>query len=104
MQEWAAELRGKKFIGEVESRHIYDFDMPHIASEVDKIGEGDAVKAMVRTKSTSTRNGEFYSLILLNSRIQGCRQTEINSVNQTDFHLLGKAPTASLSSADLPLE
>ena len=47
-------------MGEVESRHIYDFDMPHIASEVDRVGQGDSVKAMVRTKNT---------LILLNSRI-----------------------------------
>jgi hypothetical protein len=59
--------------------------MPHIASEVDQIRPGDFIKALVRKYTHSL------SLTLLNSRIQGCEQADVNTGEQCEFSLLGKA-------------
>lgn len=68
-------------LGLVEARHAKDEQMQHLVES--SLSVGDTVNALVRDVVGS---GEL-SLSLLNSRLQGSKQTNLQ--NQSCFYLLG---------------
>ena len=78
-----------------ESRHIYDTKMPHFAYEIDRLQQGDKdtlMNIMVRDVDFRKEDGSpIISCTLLNSRLQGCKQT--GATNEQEFFLLGALDT-----------
>ena len=66
--------------------------MPHFAYEIDSLQQGNGqklVNVMVRDVRFDKITGKPYiSLSLLNSKLQGSRQTGMT--NEQEFHLLGE--------------
>ena len=77
-----------------ESRHIYDTKMPHFAYEVDRLQQGNQetlVNIMVRDVDFEKDGTPIVSCTLLNSRLQGSKQT--GPTHQSEFFLLGALDT-----------
>ena len=77
-----------------ESRHIYDTKMPHFAYEVDRLQQGNQetlMNVMVRDVDFTKDGKPIISCTLLNSRLQGSKQT--GPTNQSEFFLLGALDT-----------
>ena len=79
--------------------------MPHIVTQIDKAEVGTPIIAMVRDVQPHTgpnkafeRQPVYITLTLLNSRIQGCKQTALNG--SKSFSLLGPKKEKKLIELD----